>query len=223
MNAAWTYTTLRQALQDWPVNTNTSYVNNLDKIIALGELRCVRDLNLEVFEIVEELTMTLGTRELDKPASLLVLQSMRLNAGVSTAAPYKALNKRSYDFCVLAHPSIAAADRAEPEMYAELNATQWYLAPSPDAAYKVTVRYTARPTGLTSSAATSWLGTNVPDLLFAACLMESEHFIKADDRYEDWKRKYAEEILPTTRFELRSMIRDGAYTPYKPAAVPAQG
>ena len=66
--------------------------------------------------------------------------------------------------------------------------------------------------------ATSWLSTRVPDALFAACLMESEHYTQADDRYGDYKTKYYEELLPAARFELRELRRNGDYSPFEPAA-----
>ena len=56
MALAWTYTTLRQALLDWPVEDEDSeeYVDNIDNLIGLGELRLVRDLNLSIFDVVNE-------------------------------------------------------------------------------------------------------------------------------------------------------------------------
>lgn len=223
MNAAWTYDTLVAALQTWPVKSSAAYVADIPRIIGLGEVRVVRDLNLEIFEITDDVDIDASTREVDKPADLLVLRSFHLNVGASSAVPYKYLKKRSYDFCIAMYPSLAGADEGEPEMYAELSETQWYVVPTPNGVYTGTVRYTARPVGLTSSNQTSWLGTYVPDSLFAACLMEAEHYLKADDRYNDWKTKYQEELLPMTRLELRQMIRTGDYTPYKPAAKSAEG
>jgi hypothetical protein len=167
--------------------------------------------------------VTAGTREVPKPANILAARSLHLNVGASAAVPYKYLKMRSYDFCISMYPSVAVADRAEPEMYAELNETQWYVVPSPLAGGFITVRYTARPVGLTSANQTSWLGTYVPDALFAACLMESEHFLKADDRYGDQKAKYYEELIPSTRLELRKLMRTGDYSPYKPAAKEVSG
>jgi uncharacterized protein YeaO (DUF488 family) len=58
----------------------------------------------------------------------------------------------------------------------------------------------------------------VPDALFAACLMEAEHYTQADDRYADFKTKYYEELLPAARYELRQLQRAGDYSPFSPAA-----
>jgi hypothetical protein len=64
----------------------------------------------------------------------------------------------------------------------------------------------------------SWLSRCVPDALFAACLMEAEHLLKADDRYADYRAKY-HEIIQVARLELRQAIRNGDYSPLKAGAV----
>lgn len=225
-NAAWTYDTIITALQKWPVNTNADYVANLSRILSLGELRVVRDLNLEIFDVTLEFThLATAGRLVPKPADLLVERSLRLGGVSGGSAAYSAaLKRRSYDYIVELFPDVALlADKGPPEYMTELTDAAWYVAPTPDADYVMTVRYLARPAGMTSAAQTSWLGTFVPDALFAACLMESEHFIKADDRYDDWKKKYETELLPNARIELRNLIRSGDYTPYKPAAQAVQG
>jgi hypothetical protein len=48
--------------------------------------------------------------------------------------------------------------------------------------------------------------------------MEAEHYLKADDRYEDMKKKYYEELLPVARAELRQSIRRGDYNPFQRSA-----
>lgn len=222
MSPAWTFDTLFQALQDWPVEDNAVYVDNIPRLIGQGELRCIRDLNLEIFDLVDTVPVTAGTREVDKPTDILIQRSIFLNVGASSAVPYKYLPQRSYDFLVMTYPSLAVADQAEPEAYAELSETQWYVAPTPDAAYTLTVRHTARPQSLTSGNQTSWLGTNCPDLLFAAVLMEAEIYLKADDRYADHQGRYYKEFLPNTSAELVRLKKSGELAPYKRAAQPAE-
>jgi hypothetical protein len=85
----------------------------------------------------------------------------------------------------------------------------------------VLFRSNTRPTDMLDPStpnATSWLSVRVPDALFAAVLMEAEHYMQADDRYGDYKTKYYEELLPGARAELRQMQRSGDYSPFEPAA-----
>lgn len=244
---AYTWTTLRAALQAWPVNSGTNYVANLDNIIGAGELRLVRDLNLEIFDHVTTMVIQQGDRVIAKPSNLIATRSLRLgpetfyiitededvigledgSGGILLESAENAadtrtstLEQRSWDFCHEFAPDPVLEDR--PRYFNELNETEWEIVPTSDATYGVVCRYVRRPTDALSSATpndTSWLSRSAPDALFAACLAEAEHFLKADDRYADYIKKYHEELLPTVRLELRNMIRSGDYHPVRPAAM----
>src|SRR5262245_49805982 len=126
------------------------------------------------------------------------------------------LEKRSKDFC-----QDYAPDRRElgrPVYYNEHSATQWEVVDAADQDYAVIAHHVARPTGLNDGLpdASTWLSRSVPDALFAACLMEAEHLLKADDRYADYKTKYEQELLPAARLELRNQIRVGDRGPFMP-------
>jgi hypothetical protein len=219
-NLAWTYNSLRAALQSWPVNASTQYVADLDSIIGLGELRLVRDLNLEIFDRISVAASTvIGTRTIAKPTDAVILRTVAL----TVAGAYTPIERRSHDYCKLYAPDPTV--QGIPLYWCDLNSTQILLVPTPSAVYATDIRYVARPADSLASGsptASSWLATNVPDCLFAACLMEADHYIKADDRYADMKTKYYEELLPSARAELRQMIREGDYSPFKPAAKAAE-
>lgn len=245
---AWTWTTLREALQAWPVKSGSGYLANLDRIIGLGELRLVRDLNLELFDHVTTAVVEEGDRIIDKPENCIAVRTVRLgpetfylltededvigledgSGGIVTEEAVDAadtrtyqLEQRSYEWCHEYAPDPAQTGR--PRYYNELNSGEIEIVPTADQRYGVQLRYIRHPTDLLSQAnpdATSWLSRSVPDALFAACLMEAEHFLKADDRYGDYAKKYHEELLPTARVTLRQLIRSGDYSPYKPAAQP---
>lgn len=213
----WTYETLAQALQDWPRNPNETYVANLPNMIGLAELRLVRDLDLEIFDTENELLLlTIGSRLVTKPAESLVVRAVGY---VDPVTGYVPLKQRSLDFCKLYAP--LSSVQASPQFYVEYSPTQLYVVDTPDAALPLHFHMMARPTDLldpNAPAGTSWLSTRVADALFSACLMEGEHYMQADDRYEDYKKKYYEELLPAARYELRQLQRAGDYSPFNPAA-----
>ena len=242
---AWTHTSLRAALQAWPVNSGTAYVANLDNIIGLGELRLVRDLNLEIFDHTTNLVINSGERVITKPADLIATRSLRLgpetfyilteddeviaveagggvlteNAIAIVSARTRELEHRSWDFCQEFSPD--PVETGMPRYRNDLNTTEWEVVPTADDRYGVICRYVRRPIDSLNTLtpnASSWLSRSVPDALFAACLAEAEHFLKADDRYADYMGKYQTEILPLARAELRNSVRGGDYTPVKAAA-----
>lgn len=214
---AFTYTTLLQALQDWPRNDNATYVANLPTMIGMGELRLVRDLDLEIFDTEDNsISLAIGSRLVLKPTAAIVVRSVGL---VDPVTGYVALKQRSLDY-LRAYAPIASA-QSTPQFYAEYSPTQIYVVDTPSAIIPVNFHSVTRPADLLSSVtpgSTSWLSVRVSDALFAACLMEGEHYMQADDRYEDFKKKYYEELLPAARFELRQLRRSGDYSPFEPAA-----
>jgi hypothetical protein len=216
-NLAWTYDDLFAALQAWPTDEDDAYLENLPTIIGLGELRLVRDLNLDVFDRTDTSQSTvIGTREIDKPTGCVVLREVGF---VDPVLGYQALEKRSLTYCKFYAPDPAAVD--VPVYWSELSETQILIVPTPDAIYPVHQYAVTRPDDSLSLAnqGPSYLSSVCPDALFAACLMEAEQFVKADDRYADYKSKYYEELLPIARLELRQSIRSGDRTPMKAGPV----
>ena len=46
---SFTYTTLKQAIQDYTENTETTFVNNLDTFIKSAEERILKTVQLDIF------------------------------------------------------------------------------------------------------------------------------------------------------------------------------
>jgi hypothetical protein len=216
-NQQWTYATLEQALQDWPENDNETYIENLPNMIGLAELRLVRDLDLELFDRDDEsITFAISSRIVPKPANAVAVRSVGY---IDNTLGYVPLKLRTIEYCKQYAPLVAT--EATPIYYAEYNEDEIYVVPTPDVDLTVVFRSNMRPTVVLDPddpTATSWLSTRVPDALFAACLMEAEHYMQADDRYGDYKTKYYEELLPAARYELRNLARNGDYSPFAPAA-----
>ena len=83
----YTYAQLVQSMQDWPVNQGTNYVGNIPRFVELGELRLVKDLNLEIFDVTNNtLSIAAAANLINKPAGLLVLRTMRLASITGTSS-----------------------------------------------------------------------------------------------------------------------------------------
>jgi hypothetical protein len=338
MSFPFTLTSLTQALQDWPVAYAAGYVANIPNCIGLGELKLLRDLNLEIFDVTDQsFTLAGGAAVVTKPANLVSLRTMQLalisstttvaaNAtaigasqatfqsttsitfngtlganpvtvsvpaqftvtdttsgqtgggvlvtvqgldylgdaqtefitsvngqtvsgltrwsliifvNVSDGSAAQTLSyglaavssstlgnkfpvfKRNYDY--VTNYASTAGVTARPRYYAEMDSNTWILSQAADQSYAVVVRFIKRPQSLvTINGGVTWLSANCGDLLFHACLLEAENFLKADDRYADIEGQYNTK-LQIARMELRNSIREGDYSPVKPAAAPAQG
>ena len=83
-----------------------------------------------------------------------------------------------------------------PRYYAPYDVSSFILAPVPDAAYAVELNYFYRPVSITASTdGTTWLGTNAPNALLYACLVESYIFMKGEQPIISlYEARYAESI-----------------------------
>lgn len=199
MATSYTYTTLTAALIDMVEDQGAAYDAYLDTIIPLAEDRVLKDLNLELFDVTATSTFGVASQWLAKPSDLLVLRSIHYTDG---SGNFQQLEPRTYEYCKDYWPN-ASTTTSTPKYVAEYSDDNWLVAGTPASGLTVTIRYNQRPAGMTSGNPTTWLGTHVGDLLFFACLMLSEMYLKGDERIAMWKQEYAERLAASRR-ELKA-------------------
>lgn len=207
MSSAYTYTTLVEALQDTTEDQGAEFLAALPNIIALAEDKILKDLNLELFDTVTALAFTANDPLLTKPTGTIATRSLHYT---DAATKFKLIEPRSWEFVKDFWPN-AAVTTADPRYFAEYSATQYYLAGTPSGTNVVTARCIVRPAGLTSINTTTWLSQYMGDLMFYACLVAAEQFLKADNRINVWKGEYKERLETADR-ELKQSDRND-YTP----------
>lgn len=218
MSGSFTYDRLVELMQTYPETASAEYLNDIPDLIGNGEVRLIRDLNLEFFDFTDSGLIVLeGDRTVTKPDDFIVHRDFEIQ---NAAGQWDPLIHRSNAY-VRSHGSDETAT-GQPRYIADHDEFEWIVSPYADDDYTIRCRFVRRPEGLSDSNQTTWLGTNAGDALLAASLMEAEHWLKADDRYADMRDKYYSELLPTIRLELRRAIRSGDYSPFRPAAKPTE-
>lgn len=196
MAISFTYTTLRAALEDWMEDGFADFTDQLDNIIALAELRCVRDLDLDLFNQVDgSTTTTAETTTIPMPSGGIVVKQLWVN-GVF-CQPREEGYVYWYDDLT--------AD-GQPLYWCQVTESAIKIAPRPDAAYSCRIIYMRRPTGLSSSTSTTFISNYAGDLLFAACKAQAEMFDKAPEDAAANEAEY-QRLLPLARRELRMIAR----------------
>ena len=186
---AFTFTTLKTAIQDYTQNTESTFVSQLPRFILNAEERLLKEVQLEVFRKNSQGTAASGNKFLSKPSDYLSTFSLSvIDSNVQT-------------FLLLKHPTFlqdftpnAVSTTGAPQYYANWDEDTFLLAPTPDSSYTMELHYFFRPISITTSGdGTSWLGTNAESTLLYGSLVEAYTFLKGDadmlnlyiSRYED--------------------------------------
>jgi hypothetical protein len=187
--AGYTYTTLKQAIQDYTDNTETVFVSQLDSFIQNAEERILKTAPLEVFRKNASASMTASNKYLPKPSDWLFTYSISIIDGNSD---HKFLLNKDVNFVQDYWPT--ASDTGEPRYYADYDVSNIIITPTPDAAYTTEIHYYYRPASITS-AGTTWLGTNAGPALLYGSLVEAYTFMKGEPDMLQLYEKYFVEAL----------------------------
>ena len=188
MAISWTYTTLVAALKEWAEDDSTEFNDALDDIVALGETRLLKDLKLSFLDSTEAISFTSGTATVTKPSGWVATQAL----WYTSSGAYVFVQPRSFEFVKDYTPD--SSTTGAPLYYAENSDTTWIFAPTPNFTGSGNARVVKRPSGLSGSVSTTWLGTNAGEALFYSCLIASEQFLKTDmdnpSRIKMWEEAY---------------------------------
>ena len=169
----YTSTTLKQAIQDFVENDETTFVGNLDNFIRNTEERLLKLVDLDYFRKNVSANMTASNKFLAVPADYLATFSLSFTkSGANVFLLQKDVN-------FLQEYSPNATVIGEPKYYGVFDVNNFIIAPTPDQAYSTELHYYYRPASITTTG-TSWFGDNAPDALLYGCLTEAYTFMKGE-------------------------------------------
>ena len=187
---SFTLTTLKQSIQDWTENNETTFVNELDFIIKNAEERILKSVDLDFFRKNVEGGFTTGNKFLQKPSDYLATFSLSYVKNSENIF----LLQKDVNFIQQYTPNPATT--GSPIYYASFDVDNYIVAPTPDADYVAELHYYYRPASLTTDdSGTTWISTNAPDALLYACLIEAYSFMKGEsDLLQLYTSRYGEAI-----------------------------
>tara|TARA_Y100000114_G_scaffold155330_1_gene179219 strand:+ start:968 stop:1612 length:645 start_codon:yes stop_codon:yes gene_type:complete len=172
---SFTLTTLKQSVQDWTENDETTFVNELDFFIKNAEERIFKTVDLDYFRKNVEGSATSGNKFLQKPLDYLATFSLSLLSSGS----HIFLLQKDVNFIQEYNPDPTVT--GTPKYYAQFDVSNFILAPTPNADFAVELHYYYRPTSLTTDPnGTTWISTNAPDALLYGTLVEAYTFMKGE-------------------------------------------
>ncbi len=176
---AFTFTTLKQAIQDYMESNEASFVNNLPTIIQQAEDKILKTVQLPDFRKNVEGSVAAGSQYLVMPSDFLTPYSLAIdNSG------YDYLIFKDVNFIRQAYPNPATTGK--PKHYAifgpqsnDVNELTFILGPTPDATYNAELHYYYYPESIVTAGET-WLGENFDSALLNGALVEAIRFMKGE-------------------------------------------
>ena len=187
---AFTFATLKTAIQDYTDNAESTFVSQLTRFILNAEERILKECQLDVFRRNSAGTTSSSNKFLSKPSDFLAPFSLSV------------VNDSSNEFLLYKHITFLQdftpnpATTGVPEYYGDWNDETFLLAPTPNDALTMELHYFFRPTSITATSdGTSWLGDNAELAMLYGSLVEAYTFMKGEqDLLTFYNNRYFESL-----------------------------
>jgi hypothetical protein len=190
---SFTYAQLKQAIQDYTENTETTFTNNLPLFIRLSEERIFKNVQITLFRKNAEGNVTSGNPYLASPSDFLAPFSL----SYTNAQSDKVLLEFK-DVSFLQEYNQDPAVTGDPRYYAQFDNANFLLSPTPNSSYSVEIHYFYRPASLTSGSenGTTWLSINAELTMLYGALIEAYIFMKGDpDLTALYEQRFQESLI----------------------------
>jgi len=189
---SFTYAQLKQAIQDYTENDETTFVTNLPLFIRQAEERILKSVQLSLFRKNATATTTASGKYLACPSDFLAPFSLSL-AGADGDKFFIDFKDPSF----LQSYTPDSTTTGAPRYYSVFDVDNFLLAPTPDAAYEAELHYFYRPNSLTVGAesGTTWLSINAELTLLYGSLVEAYLFMKGEqDMMAYYDKRFTESL-----------------------------
>ena len=182
-------------------------IDEVDEMLNLGfrsqllkilEILPLKRQNLMFSATLNEDVELMIEKYFNVPDNCLVIRSVQITVSGET----KFLDIRDVTFV---NEYNSESIQGAPKYYANWDEDTVIVAPTPDQAYTIQINYILKPTGLSSSTATTYLSQQFPNGLLYACLVEAYGFLKGpQDMLQYYENRYKQAI---EGFSLEQMGR----------------
>jgi len=210
---AKTLSDLRTDIRNYTeVDSNVLSDTILSTIISNAEARIFRTVDSDDTKFYATSETTTGNRYITVPVGTIIIRYVQLTNPSSSDQVYLEQVDSSFMAEFFADPD-NSNDYAQPKYYAQWDSDNWVVAPTPDQAYALTMAYIKKPDSITTSdSTTTYLSTNVYDLLLYACLSEAFKYLKGPTNMLDLYERSYQEAVQTFAVEQQGRRRRDEYT-----------
>ena len=237
------YMTTMQTMLVIPTdNVDNNFLTILPRMIEYAELRIYRELDFLSTLASQTTALTANNRNCTLPSNVIVPQSMNVitpvGAASADAGTRNPLQRLSIEMVNALYPATGTA--TVPKFFAVIGAPTIsttitagaytiLVAPTPDAAYKLEVVGTVRPTPLSAANTTTFITNNLPDLFIAASMVfgtgYQQNFGAQSDNPQmagSWEAQFQALKIGVNIEELRRKAESVSWEPYMPSPIANQ-
>jgi len=203
---SFTYAELKQAIQDYAENDETSFVNNLPIFIRNTEERILKNVQLSLFRKNVSGSLTASNKYLACPSDFLAPFSLSFT---QASGDVSFLEFKDVDFVQTFNPD--GSDEGSPRYYAVFDIDNFIIGPTPDTSYAVELHYYYRPASLTagSDSGTTWLSENAPTAMLYGGLLEAYVYMKGEqDVMANYQQLFAQGLQGLKQFGEAKEVTD---------------
>jgi len=203
---SFTYAQLKQAIQDYTDNDETSFVTNLTIFIQQAEERILKNVQLSLFRKNVSGTLSSSNKYLACPSDFLAPFSLSF---IDADSNHQFLEFKDTDFVQSFNPN--AATTGNPRYYAVFDINNFILGPTPNAASVIELHYFYRPTSLTagSDSGTTWLSENAQIAMLYGSLLEAYTYMKGEpDLVALYEKRFGEALMGMKMFGEAKEVTD---------------
>ena len=174
-----TYTSLKTDIQTWAENTGTDFTNQLDTFIDNTQQKLSREIDPVGFNQNVQSNTAVGDRFITLPSAI---EPMLLNyVNIIVNDDRKFLEIKPLEYIQEYWPDSSLKD--EPRYFTNFDDNTLYVAPTPDAVYRIELGYQGRINPLSNTNTTNWYTENASDALLYGSLYEANIFTKNMEYY----------------------------------------
>jgi|TARA_R110002020_G_scaffold475253_2_gene709257 hypothetical protein len=151
---SYTFTTLRNAVEEYTQNDEATFVSNIGLFVRMAEERILKSVELTVFQKNASGSMTSGNQFLAVPSDFI----SPLSLSITNSSSLEYLLFKDSDFVQTYTPN--SATTGIPKYYGQFDVNNFILGPTPNAGFTTTLSYFYRPTSLTQELLTLTVGAS---------------------------------------------------------------
>jgi hypothetical protein len=209
---AYTLTNLQDDIKSYTEVDSTVFTEAvLNRFIQNAEERIFRSFDADMERHYATSTTIIGNRYVTIPSDLRVIRYVQLK---DASGNQVYLEQRDPSYIATYYDTPGTASSTLPKYYANWDENYWVIAPTPNAAYEITLAYNKNPVSLTDatkSTTGTYLSNKYQDLILYASLVNAYAYLKGPQDMLQYYGAAYKEALETYATEQIGRRRRNEY------------